>query len=91
MTTDDLTTDPITILEQRARNIADRIATTGIHERRLRADLTETHRELAELATAHRATLALLAINTAIQTRNNQPATEPAPETAPRRKRGPQP
>lgn len=72
----DLTDDPITVLERRQRDIADRFASRSIHERRLTTELADVRTELEQLATAAKATAALLAINTAIRNRTTTPVPE---------------
>jgi hypothetical protein len=76
--TDPLTDSPVAVLERRLRDIADRIASRGIHERRLRVELADAHREIADLTAAHRATSGLLAMYAALQARQTAPVDKPA-------------
>lgn len=78
----DLTTDPVTVLLERQRAIADRAAMRGIEARRLAAQLTDLRTELADLNAAARATDALLRIHAAVAARNT---TKPEPATKPRK------
>lgn len=81
MTTTDLTTDPVTILEQRQHAIANRAAELGIQLRQHLAAATSIRRELAELTTTAKSTNALLAIHravAAIPPKNTATADTPA-------------